>query len=107
MTSGRQWPKDLAKGIRRAISDPALRCAILLFVVMRVVISLRAALVLAITRAATTPVYHRGHVSRLRPVRVRNRILQVLRKQALLIHHKPGQNTLPDGKMLICISNAL
>jgi len=92
---------------RNALSDSALGYAIPLFVVLRVVISLWAALVLAITRAATTPVYHRGHVARLHPARVRNRIWQVLRKQALLKHHKPGEKTVSDGKMLICISNAL
>lgn len=40
---------------RKAISDPALRYVIILFVAMRVFISLWAALVLAITHAPTTP----------------------------------------------------
>jgi hypothetical protein len=40
---------------RKAISDPALRYVILLFVVMRVVISLWAAVMLAMTDAPATP----------------------------------------------------
>jgi Gpi18-like mannosyltransferase len=40
---------------RKAISDPALRYAILVFVVTRVVISLWMALVLTVTRVPTTP----------------------------------------------------
>jgi hypothetical protein len=46
---------SLSTWARRAISDPALRYAILVFVVMRVLVSLWAALVLAVTRAPTTP----------------------------------------------------
>lgn len=46
---------SLMRWARKAFSDPALRYAITLFVVMRVVISLWTALVLGITHAPTTP----------------------------------------------------
>jgi len=47
--------RSLTASIRKTLSDPALRYALLLFLVTRVVISLWAALVLGITRAPTTP----------------------------------------------------
>ncbi len=55
MTIMTQNRSSLTAWAKKAISDPALRYAISLFVVMRLVISLWAALVLVITHAPTTP----------------------------------------------------
>jgi len=107
MINRRQWSKELAKGIRKVISAPALRYAILLFVVLRVVISLWAALVLAITRAPTTPINHRGHVARLHPATVRNGIWEALPNKAFLAAEKLPEHPITDGKRLTCASNAL
>jgi hypothetical protein len=48
-------PSSLRTAARRASSDSALRQALAVFVVMRVVLSLWAALVLTVSQAATTP----------------------------------------------------
>lgn len=55
MTSRWEWAQRLLEGTRRALSDPALRYAVLVFIVMRVVISLWMTLVLVVTGAPTTP----------------------------------------------------
>jgi hypothetical protein len=104
----RQQPsKGLVRRGRKAVSDPALRYAILLLVVMRVVISLWAALVLAITRAPTIPVNHRGHAARLHPATVRNGIWEALPNKAFLAAEKLPEHPITDGKRLTCASNAL
>ena len=68
---------------------------------------LLAALVLAITRAPTTPANHRGHLVPLHPATVRNGIWEALPNSAFLGAEKLPEHPISDGKRLTCTSDAL